>query len=230
MSLPELEMKLETGEYTHSSAYRSSGHIQKTKYDIVKRWMDVIGSIAGMAVLLPLFLVVALLIKLEDPKGRIIYQQIRVGKNGKPFQMYKFRSMVANAEELLPSLLHLNERAGAVFKMEKDPRVTRIGRFIRQTSIDELPQFLNVLKGEMSLVGPRPPLPVEVENYTSYDRQRLQVTPGCTGLWQVSGRNKIGFQDMVELDLKYIADRSFWLDIKLIFRTINIMIWSRDGH
>jgi exopolysaccharide biosynthesis polyprenyl glycosylphosphotransferase len=199
-------------------------------YLIVKRLMDIFGAIIGLVFLSWLFLLVAILIKLEDPNGPIIFKQLRVGKDGKEFYMYKFRSMVTNAEELLDSLLHLNETTGAMFKMKEDPRVTKIGKFIRKTSIDELPQLWNVLKGDMSLVGPRPPLPREVAQYTEYDKQRLLVTPGCTGLWQVSGRNDLGFDEMVELDLKYIRERSLLYDIKIIFKTIKIMVKPNSAY
>ncbi|WP_445297961.1 sugar transferase [Geobacillus sp. FSL W8-1251] len=202
----------------------------KKGYLIAKRIMDICGALIGLICLSWLFLIVALLIKLEDPKGPVFFRQVRVGKNGKEFYMYKFRSMVTNAEELLESLLHLNEVTGAMFKMKEDPRVTKIGKFIRKTSIDELPQLWNVLKGEMSLVGPRPPLPREVAQYTEYDKQRLLVTPGCTGLWQVSGRNDLGFDEMVELDLKYIRERSLLYDIKIIFKTIKIMIRPNSAY
>ncbi|MGG4010462.1 sugar transferase [Geobacillus stearothermophilus] len=202
----------------------------KKGYLIAKRIMDICGALVGLICLSWLFLIVALLIKLEDPKGPVFFRQVRVGKNGKEFYMYKFRSMVTNAEELLESLLHLNEVTGAMFKMKEDPRVTKIGKFIRKTSIDELPQLWNVLKGEMSLVGPRPPLPREVAQYTEYDKQRLLVTPGCTGLWQVSGRNDLGFDEMVELDLKYIRERSLLYDIKIIFKTIKIMIRPNSAY
>lgn len=143
--------------------------------------------------------------------------------------MYKFRSMVSNAEELLGGLLHQNEISGAMFKMKEDPRITRIGRFIRKTSIDELPQLFNVLKGDMSLVGPRPPLPREVEEYTDYDKLRLTVTPGCTGLWQVSGRNELSFAEMVQLDLTYIEQRSPLLDTKILIKTLKVMVGSKDA-
>jgi exopolysaccharide biosynthesis polyprenyl glycosylphosphotransferase len=199
-------------------------------YLIAKRLMDICGAIIGLVCLSWLFIIVAILIKLEDPKGPVFFKQVRVGKDGKEFYMYKFRSMVTNAEELLESLLHLNETTGAMFKMKEDPRVTKIGKFIRKTSIDELPQFWNVLKGEMSLVGPRPPLPREVVQYTEYDKQRLLVTPGCTGLWQVSGRNDLGFKEMVELDLKYIRERSFLYDIRIIYKTIKIMIKPNSAY
>ncbi|MDF2911712.1 MAG: multidrug transporter, partial [Sporolactobacillus laevolacticus] len=150
------------------------------KYLIAKRVMDFVGSLFGIILLSPLLLVVAVLIKLEDRKGSVIFKQLRVGKDGKLFYIYKFRSMVTNAEKLLDQLLDKNETTGAMFKMKDDPRVTWIGHFIRRTSIDELPQLFNVLRGNMSLVGPRPPLPREVKKYTNYDKQRLLVTPGCT--------------------------------------------------
>src|SRR6478735_8485106 len=192
----------------------------KRGYLFLKRCIDVIGALAGLLVLLIVFIVVGLLIKIEDPKGSIFFSQKRVGKNGKEFNMYKFRSMVSDAEAKLAELLQQNEATGAMFKMKNDPRVTKIGRFIRKTSIDELPQLLNVLKGDMSLVGPRPPLVREVNEYTEYQKQRLLVTPGCTGLWQVSGRSNVGFEEMVELDLTYITTRSLMADIKIICRTI----------
>lgn len=201
----------------------------KKGYLIAKRIMDICGALAGLICLSWLFLIVALLIKLEDPKGPVFFKQVRVGKDGKEFYMYKFRSMVTNAEELLESLLHLNETTGAMFKMKNDPRVTKIGRFIRKTSIDELPQLWNVLKGEMSLVGPRPPLPREVAQYTEYDKQRLLVTPGCTGLWQISGRSNVGFKEMVELDLQYIRNRSILFDLKIILKTVLVLFGSKDA-
>ena len=202
----------------------------KKGYLIAKRIMDICGALIGLICLSWLFLIVAVLIKLEDPKGPVFFKQIRVGKDGKEFYMYKFRSMVTNAEELLESLLPLNETTGAMFKMKNDPRVTKIGRFIRKTSTDELPQLWNVLKGDMSLVGPRPPLPREVAQYTEYDKQRLLVIPGCTGLWQVSGRNDLGFNEMVELDLKYIRERSILYDLKIILKTIKIMIKPNSAY
>lgn len=199
-------------------------------YLFVKRIIDVVGSGVGLILLSWLFLIIAILIKLEDPKGPIFFKQKRVGKNGEEFYMYKFRSMVTNAEEKLKELLKYNETTGAMFKMKDDPRVTKVGKFIRKTSIDELPQLWNVIKGEMSLVGPRPPLPREVAEYTSYDKQRLLVTPGCTGLWQVSGRSNVGFDEMVELDLEYIKNRSFLIDFKLILKTINVLFGSKDAY
>lgn len=194
-----------------------------------KRLFDIAASLCGIILLSLLFIILAILIKLEDPKGKVFFSQKRVGLNGKEFQMYKFRSMVSNAEEKLQELLQYNEVSGAMFKMKDDPRITKVGKFIRKTSIDELPQLFNVLKGEMSLVGPRPPLPREVEEYTEYDKQRLLVTPGCTGLWQVSGRNSVGFNEMVDLDLQYIRKRSFFFDIKIILKTVLVLIGSKDA-
>lgn len=199
-------------------------------YLFAKRVLDILASLAGILLLSPLYILVAILIKLEDPKGSIIFKQVRVGRNGKTFEMYKFRSMVSNAEELLKELLHKNETTGLMFKMKNDPRITKIGKFIRKTSIDELPQLFNVLMGDMSLVGPRPPLQREVAGYNDYHMQRLLVTPGCTGLWQVSGRSSIGFEEMVELDLKYIKERNFWMDIKLIFKTVALLLGSKDAY
>ena len=213
-----------------SSSAKSSIILEEKKvYTILKRGMDVIGATLGLICLSWLFLIVAILIKLEDPTGTVFFKQIRVGKNGKKFYMYKFRSMVSNAEEQLKDLLKYNEIEGAMFKLKNDPRVTKIGRFIRKTSVDELPQLWNVLKGEMSLVGPRPPLPREVKQYSTYDKQRLLVLPGCTGLWQVSGRNNLSFKEMVELDLEYIKVRSLSLDIKIILKTFIIIVKNNDA-
>ncbi|MEK5338486.1 sugar transferase [Weizmannia sp. FSL W8-1119] len=227
--------------YASSSAVRSSAaqKVKATKkiefeekkaYTILKRGMDIIGAITGLVFLSWLFLIVAVLIKLEDPKGSVFFKQIRVGKNGKEFYMYKFRSMVPDAEEKLKDLLKYNEIEGAMFKIKEDPRVTKIGKFIRKTSIDELPQLWNVLKGEMSLVGPRPPLHREVKEYTDYDMQRLLVKPGCTGLWQISGRNDVGFHEMVELDIKYIRQRSLMFDLKIILKTIYIVFIPNSAY
>ncbi|NWQ41094.1 sugar transferase [Bacillus sp. EB106-08-02-XG196] len=198
-------------------------------YLFIKRLVDIVGSLCGIIFLGSLFLIIAILIKVEDPKGTVFFSQKRVGLNGKEFKMYKFRSMVSNAEEKLAELLKYNEINGAMFKMKDDPRITKVGKYIRKTSIDELPQLFNVLKGDMSLVGPRPPLPREVALYSEYDKQRLLVTPGCTGLWQVSGRNSVGFKEMIELDLAYINKRSTKLDIKIIFRTIFVLFGSKDA-
>lgn len=184
----------------------------KIIYYFVKRLIDILGSLVGLLILCPLFLFVAYKIKREEPKGPVFFSQTRVGKNGKSFKMYKFRSMFIDAEEKLEQLLKYNEIEGAMFKMKDDPRITKVGKTIRKYSIDELPQLWNVLKGDMSLVGPRPPLSREVDEYSAYDMQRLLVKPGCTGLWQVNGRNDVDFHDMVELDLKYIINQSIFLN------------------
>lgn len=201
---------------------------EKKVYLFSKRFLDIVLSLIGLIFLLPVFILVAIGIKIEDKNGPVFFSQTRVGKNQSEFTMYKFRSMVSNAEELLENLLEHNETTGAMFKMKNDPRVTRIGSFIRKTSIDELPQLINVLKGEMSLVGPRPPLKREVEVYTQYQKQRLLIQPGCTGLWQVSGRSNIGFEDMVELDLKYIVERSIFKDILIIIKTV-LLVFNKNG-
>jgi lipopolysaccharide/colanic/teichoic acid biosynthesis glycosyltransferase len=203
---------------------------QPIAYIISKRFIDIIGSIAGIILLSFLFILVAILIKIEDPQGPVFFTQKRVGLNGKEFKMFKFRSMIYEAEDKLKDLLQYNEVSGAMFKIKDDPRVTKVGRLIRKTSIDELPQLLNVLRGEMSLVGPRPPLPREVEMYSSYDKLRLLVTPGCTGLWQVSGRSNLGFNQMVELDLEYIKKRSLLFDVKIIIKTVLLLLGSKDAY
>lgn len=192
-------------------------------YYFTKRVLDVVLSMLGLIILSPVMIVIAYKIKSEDG-GPILYKQVRIGKNGCKFKMYKFRSMVINADRLLEKLKNQNEVDGAMFKMKHDPRITRIGHFIRKHSLDELPQLVNVLRGDMSLVGPRPPLPSEVEQYTDYDKQRLYVTPGCTGLWQATMRNGVGFGKMVELDLYYIQHASLSYDFKIVWKTIVIMI------
>lgn len=191
-------------------------------YHFTKRLFDVVMSILGLIVLSPLMAIIAYKIKCEDG-GPIIYKQTRIGKDGKKFEMYKFRSMVVNADQLLVRLKDQNEVDGAMFKMKYDPRITKIGHFIRKHSLDELPQLVNVLKGDMSLVGPRPPLPSEVIQYTNYDKQRLYVFPGCTGLWQAMERNNVGFNEMVKLDLKYICNASMSYDLWIIWKTIIII-------
>lgn len=201
---------------------------KKYFYKFLKRLLDILGSVIGLVVLTPLFLAVAIAIKTEQKNGPIFFSQVRIGKNGQEFKMYKFRSMCVDAEVKLKELLRHNEIEGAMFKIKNDPRVTKTGRFIRKTSIDELPQLLNVLKGDMSLVGPRPPLGREVKEYSTYDKQRLLIKPGCTGIWQISGRNNIGFDEMVKMDIKYISNLSIINDIKIIFKTVMIMI-KPDG-
>lgn len=202
----------------------------KRAYIISKRIFDIIGGILGIILLSPVLLVVAIAIKVNDPSGNILYSQIRVGQNGKRFRMYKFRSMVNNADKKLQELLAKNEVQGNMFKIKDDPRITSVGVVIRKYSLDELPQLWNVINGSMSLVGPRPPLIREVENYTQYDMQRLSVKPGCTGLWQVSGRNDVGFDDMVKLDIEYINKRSFLFDLWIILKTIGVFIHPNGAY
>ncbi|MGN1317635.1 MAG: sugar transferase, partial [Lachnospirales bacterium] len=182
-------------------------------YFFFKRLMDIICSGLALIVLSPLLLIVAVAIKVES-RGPIIFCQKRVGKNGKEFYMYKFRSMCVNAEAILKKLEEQNEADGPVFKIKDDPRVTKVGKFIRKYSIDELLQLVNILKGDMSIVGPRPALPNEVVEYDDFAKQRLAVKPGLTCYWQVMGRSNIGFEEWMELDVKYINEMSIWLDIK----------------
>ena len=198
-------------------------------YHSMKRLFDIVAAACGIVILSPLMIIIAVLIKGED-HGPIFYKQVRVGKNGHQFRMYKFRSMIVNADQLLEKLKNQNEVTGAMFKMKHDPRITKIGQFIRKHSLDELPQLVNVLKGDMSLVGPRPPLPSEVNHYTDYDKQRLYVTPGCTGLWQATERNNVGFDEMVKLDLKYIQRASLYYDLWIIWKTITIIIKPNDSY
>ena len=199
-------------------------------YEITKRLMDILLSLISIIFLMPIFIIVAIAIKIEDPKGKIIFTQERNGVYPTTFKMYKFRSMVHNAEELLEELNNQNELTGPVFKMKEDPRITKVGKFIRKTSIDELPQLFNILKGDMSLVGPRPPIPREVEKYTEYQLQRLSVKPGLTCIWQVSGRNSIDFEQWIELDLQYIRERSILLDTKLIFKTFFVLFGDKNAY
>ena len=198
-------------------------------YHSMKRLFDIVAATCGIIILSPLMIIIAVLIKAED-HGPIFYKQVRVGKNGKTFKMYKFRSMFINADKMLDKLKEQNDVDGPMFKMKDDPRVTKIGHFIRKHSLDELPQFFNVLKGDMSLVGPRPPLPSEVEEYSEYDKQRLFVIPGCTGLWQATERNEVGFNEMVQLDIQYIQRASFTFDLWIIWKTVGIVIKPNGSY
>lgn len=191
-------------------------------YKFFKRVIDIVCSLSGLLLLSPVLIIVSILIKLESD-GPIIFSQDRIGYKGQKFKMYKFRSMVVNAEELKKKLAERNEMSGPMFKMKNDPRVTKVGKFIRKTSIDELPQLINILKGEMSLVGPRPSLPKEVKEFEPWMMEKLEVKPGLTCYWQVSGRNDIDFEDWMKLDIKYVRERSFCLDMKLIFKTFFVL-------
>ena len=201
----------------------------KPIYDFFKRIFDILVAFVLLIVLFVPFLILSLIIVIDSPGASPIYWQDRVGKNGKIFKFFKFRSMVPNAENMLNELLDKNEMSGPVFKIKKDPRITRVGSFIRKTSIDELPQLLNVLLGDMSLVGPRPPLPREVEMYNDYQKQRLLVTPGITCFWQVQpSRNSLNFDEWLQLDLKYISKRSARTDFKILFKTIGA-VFGMEG-
>ena len=201
---------------------------EKPVYDFIKRVFDVILSGLAIVVLSPLMLGLAIAVRSDG--GPAIYSQNRVGKNGKRFRILKFRSMCVNADspEMLAKLAAMTEMDGPAFKIKNDPRITTVGRFIRRTSLDELPQLFNIFVGDMTIVGPRPPLESEVRQYTEYQMQRLQVKQGLTCYWQCSGRNNISFDEWVELDLKYIRERSLWTDIKILFRTIPAVL-SGDG-
>lgn len=197
----------------------------KKGYWFFKRLQDIIFSSLALLILSPVFLITAIVILIDDPHAGPIFSQIRCGRDNKPFKMYKFRSMYADAEERLADLIKDNEMDGPAFKIKNDPRITRVGRFIRKTSIDELPQFWNVLKGDMSIVGPRPALPREVEEYTDLQKQRMFVQPGLTCYWQIQpNRNSIGFDEWMALDLKYIEDRNFWVDWKIMLLTVKAVL------
>ena len=193
-------------------------------YWVLRRAQDIVFSLLALILLAPLALVISLAIVLDSPGDGVIFRQRRVGRDGKLFWLYKFRTMCPDAEKRLNELLKLNQMDGPVFKIKGDPRITRVGRFLRKTSLDELPQLLNVLRGDMSIVGPRPALPREVELYSDYQRQRLYVTPGLSCYWQITPhRNEMSFDEWVALDLKYIQERSFWVDWKIIFLTVRAM-------
>ena len=202
----------------------------KKGYWILRRGQDILFSLMALLLLWPVMLIEALVIYLDDPNGSPFFAQVRCGRDGKLFKMYKFRTMYMDAEERLKDLLKENEMDGPAFKMKHDPRITRVGRFLRKTGLDELPQLWNILKGDMSIVGPRPALPREVEQYTERQKQRMYVTPGLTCYWQVQPkRNEISFDDWMALDLKYIQDRSFWVDWKIIFKTF-LTVLNKEGE
>ena len=201
----------------------------QNRYEKIKRFFDICLSTAALVVLSPLLLVIAILIYLED-KGPVIYSQTRICKDGRALKLYKFRSMCVDADEKLKDLQKLNERDGPVFKIRDDPRVTKVGKFIRKTCIDELPQLVNIIKGDMSIVGPRPPLPNEVEQYNSYQKQRLLVVPGLTCYWQIQKGEETTFDEWVELDLKYIKERSILLDFRLILLTFKVILSGKGSE
>lgn len=202
---------------------------EKPVYAFFKRLIDIVVSALFIVVLSPVFLLVMILISLDDKKGQPVFSQMRCGKNGKQFRMYKFRTMCVDAEDKLKHLQEDNEMDGPVFKIKDDPRITRIGKFLRATSIDEFPQLINILIGDMSFVGPRPPLPGEVAKYSERDKFRLKVTPGLTCYWQIEpNRNSTSFDEWMELDRKYILERNLFLDFKLILKTF-IVVFKKEG-
>lgn len=218
------------GEFAGYTVVTYAANYIDFKHHMIKRGMDIIGGAAGLMITAVLFPFVAAAIKLES-KGPVLFSQIRVGKNGRRFKIYKFRSMYADAEERKKELQKHNEVEGLMFKMKDDPRITRVGKFIRKTSIDELPQFYNVLIGDMSLVGTRPPTIDEFEQYSGYYRRRLCMTPGLTGLWQVSGRSEVdNFDDVVKYDLQYIDYWSVSLDLKILAKTISVVLFGKGAE
>ena len=216
-------------KYPSDLTLSSIGSKEKPFYSFIKRTFDIIFSFVFLIVLFIPFLIIALIIFIDDPKGSPFYVSERIGRRGKPFKMFKFRSMIIGAEDMLDSMMKDNEKDGPAFKMHDDPRVTKIGHFIRKTSIDELPQLLNVLLGDMSVVGPRPPIMKEVVQYSREDLKRLLVKPGLTCIWQTrKKRDDVPFRDWVAMDVEYIQKRSVWMDLKLIFKTAFVMI-SKEG-
>lgn len=221
--------ELETRENSFANVCRAEDQAAVRRpgkgYLAAKRCFDVVMSLLALILLSPLFLVLAVIIFVDDPHGSPIFSQIRVGKDGRLFRFYKFRSMIVNAEDLLEKLQDQNEMEGPAFKIKDDPRITRVGKFIRRTSLDELPQLVNVLKGELSLVGPRPPLPREVEQYTPRQIKRLTVKPGLTCYWQTQPhRNSLSFDQWLALDLRYINERSALVDLKILFATVKVVL------
>lgn len=216
--------------YGNSVLVVDSSRAHQTSRHLVKRGIDIIASLVGILITLPVMGIIAVLLKLSDPKNPVLFVQQRVGLNGRKFPIFKFRTMIPNAEHLKKDLEHMNVMSGPVFKIPNDPRVTRIGRILRKTSLDELPQLFNVFWGHMSVVGPRPALPSEVEQYGEDYRKRLSVRPGLTCLWQISGRNDIDFQEWMRLDMEYIDSWSLLLDMKIIAKTIPAVFQQRGAE
>jgi len=197
---------------------RSEIRRRPVRYRVWKRGFDLAFSLVCLTILLPLFLILALLVKLTS-KGPVFYASTRIGRCGKPFNFLKFRTMYQDADRRLAELMDQNDKDGPIFKMKNDPRITPIGRFLRKYSLDELPQFIHVVRGEMSMVGPRPPVPREVEQYDEFARERLTIKPGMTCYWQIQGRSNLSFEEWMELDNKYIREMSFWTDVKILVKT-----------
>jgi exopolysaccharide biosynthesis polyprenyl glycosylphosphotransferase len=228
--LPDLDPLLSDHFAVHQVGGRQYlGFVPVAAVSWVKRATDLLLVGLGLLLISPILLVIAVAVKL-DSSGAVFYRQQRVGKDGRLFSMFKFRSMCADADRRLETLRAQNEASGPLFKMRNDPRVTRVGAVLRRWSLDELPQLFNVLRGEMSLVGPRPPLPKEVEEYEEWQLGRLRAVPGLTGLWQVSGRSEVPFHDMVRLDLHYIRNWSLALDLEILLRTIPAVLTNRGAY
>lgn len=237
---PEAEYWLQTGWMEEPGAElgirkpitidRKTNLHEHRAYWCVRRAQDIFFSLLALIALSPLMLLTCIAVWIDSPGASPVFSQLRVGRNGKLFRLYKFRSMCPNAESKLNDLLQDNEMDGPVFKMKDDPRITRVGHFIRKTSIDELPQFFDVLRGDMSLVGTRPPTLDEYKQYESHHKRRLSMKPGITGLWQVSGRSNIeDFEEVVRLDVKYIDNWSLWGDIKILFKTVYVVFAGRGA-
>ena len=227
----EAQQELQSSYAERSKPLLKEADVLKARHNYwtLRRAQDIVLSFLALVVLSPLFLLICLAVWLDDPKGSPIFSQERIGWRGKPFQLYKFRTMCVNAESMLSELMKQNEMDGPVFKIRDDPRVTRVGKLLRRTSLDELPQLLNILKGDMSVVGPRPALRREVEQYSDFERQRLYVTPGLTCYWQIQpNRNDISFEEWMDLDVKYLRDQSFVNDWKILFRTV-ISVFAKSG-
>lgn len=231
MSAPALKFKRHSGKSLEWLEQYQPGRawFRGRMYYRCKRSFDLAICLAAMPILLPLVLLLALLVKLESPGGPVVFSQYRTGKNGRRFKIYKFRTMVPNAEELKQELAHLNELKWPDFKITNDPRVTRVGRILRKTSLDELPQIFNVLRGDMSLVGPRP-TSFDASTYKLWQTERLDVVPGLTGLWQIYGRGNTEFDERLRLDIAYIEHRCMALDLALLFRTIGAVFEGRGAH
>jgi exopolysaccharide biosynthesis polyprenyl glycosylphosphotransferase len=222
--------------YPHIDSEDSSAEIVETQpkrfswqYEKIKRCLDLVVAVSSLVLASPLILLLAALIKL-DSRGPLFFGQMRVGRNGQVFKMYKFRSMCANAENMLDELTEKNKAKGHMFKIDDDPRVTRVGKWIRRLSLDEIPQLFNVITGEMSLIGPRPPLPHEVKEYEPWQFRRLEAAPGISGLWQVKRGSEISFDEMVNLDIEYIDNWSLWMDIAIIIKTIPAMMRGQGAY
>lgn len=227
----EAQQELQSSYAERSKPLLKEADVLKARHNYwtLRRAQDVVLSFLALVVLSPLFLLICLAVWLDDPKGSPIFSQERIGWRGKPFKLYKFRTMCVNAESMLSELMKQNEMDGPVFKIRDDPRVTRVGKLLRRTSLDELPQLLNILKGDMSFAGPRPALRREVEQYSDFDRQRLYVTPGLTCYWQIQpNRNDISFEEWMDLDVKYLRDQSLVNDWKILFRTV-IAVFAKSG-